>query len=254
MQDNPHFVKYRRIPHLDEVPCILDNLVEVYEKVDGGNVQIRKINGRILSGSRAHFLTREKFFSQEWFKDFNKWALGNYSFYNLLEDLVIYGEWTSKHTLEYKPEFTNKFFMIDLFDLGSKRFIPYEKAREILKDMEIENLIYLEVLFKGKTDFNELTKMIEGSKYRYGNKEGLVIKNYNLQEFAKLWTSSVKRKGVVNVSDVKNVILGLKDSQKRVNKETVIQELELELKRSNRRVSSFAIESEVDYYFENSDN
>ena len=237
------FVKYKRIPHLEEIPYILDKPVEVYEKMDGGNSQVRKINGRVICGSRANFLTKEKFFSQEWFKDFQKWALGNYSFYNLLEDLIIYGEWTSKHTLDYKPEFTNKFFMIDLFDLNSKRFIPYEKAREILSDLEIQNLIYLPILFKGKIDFDELTKMLGGSEYRYGDREGLIIKNYDSQEFAKLWTSSIKRKGIISLSDIESIALGIKDSGK---------EIERDFKRSNRQVSSILIKDSVEEYLKKS--
>ena len=45
MEDNK-YVKYKRIPHLEEIPHILDNPVKVYEKIDGGNCQIRKIEGR----------------------------------------------------------------------------------------------------------------------------------------------------------------------------------------------------------------
>ena len=254
MEENKFF-KYKRIPHLDEVLHILDKPVQVYEKIDGGNAQVRKINGRVICGSRAHFLTREKFFRQEWFKDFQRWTLRNYTFYNLLEDLIVYGEWSSKHVLDYKSEFTNKFFMTDVLDLNYKRFIPYEEAKEILFDLKIENLLYLTPLSKGKTNFEQLVKMLEKSEYSNGDREGLVIKNYDSQEFAKLWTSSIKRKGIITVSDIENIILGFKDSGKEIEKEKVIKGLEKDFRRSNRGVSHSAIEKKVDEYFENfSDN
>ena len=196
MADKTHFVKYQRIPHFDEVPRILDNPVEVYEKIDGGNVQVRKIDGRILCGSRAHFLTKEKLFNQQWFKDFQKWALGNSGFYNLPDNLIVYGEWTARHTLSYKPEFTDRFFMIDVLDLNPNLFVPYSDSKQILSDLGIDDLIYLKTLSKGKISREQLVKLLGESEYRYGDREGLVLKNYDSQEFAKLWTSSVRKKGL----------------------------------------------------------
>ncbi|MDO8529012.1 MAG: RNA ligase family protein [Nanoarchaeota archaeon] len=255
MTDN-QFIKYQRIPHLEEVPHILDNPVEIYEKIDGGNAQVRKIGGRIFCGSRAHFLTREKLFTQEWFKDFQKWALGNQSFYGLLEDLVIYGEWTAKHTLTYKPEFTNRFFLLDVLDLNSRRFIPYAEARQILSDLGIENLLYLENLSEGKVSREQLVKMLTGNEYRYsGEREGLVVKNYELQEFAKLRASSIRRKGIITASDIGNIIHGLKDSGKDITENRVVDELELDFRRSNRQVPLSVIQSSVSNYFKkNPDN
>lgn len=251
---NNRFVKYHRIPHLDEVPRILDIPVEVYEKIDGGNAQVRQIDGRLFCGSRAHFLTREKSFGQAWFRDFQKWALGNYSFYNLVEDLIIYGEWTAKHTLSYKPEFTNKFFMIDVLDLSSQKFIPYENSRQILSDLEIKDLIYLPNLSNGKTNQEKLEKMLNGSEYRYGDKEGLVIKSYDSQEFAKLWTSSVKRKGVITPSDIESIVFTLGDSNVEITRENLIDELERDFRRSNRQVPLSAIKSAVENYLDKLSN
>ncbi len=248
MEEN-RFVKYKRIPHLEEIPHILDNPVKVYEKIDGGNCQIRKINYRVLCGTRAHFLTREEFFTEDWFKDFQKWALKDYRFYNLPENLIIYGEWTSKHTLDYKPEFTNKFFLLDVFDLETHGFIPYNEGKERLLDLNIEGPLYLPTIFSGKTDIEQLKKMLEHSEYKNGDKEGLVIKNYNMQEFAKLWTSSIKRKGIVTQSDVQNVFLSLKDEGKSVNRKILLRQLESDLRRSKRNVPAKEIERVVEQFY-----
>jgi len=70
-----------------------------------------------------------------------------------------------------------------------------------------------------------------------------------------LWTSSIKRKGIITVSDIENIILGFKDLGKEIEKEKVIKGLEKDFRRSNRGVSHSAIEKKVDEYFENfSDN
>ena len=125
MESIDEFIKYPRIPHLVEIPRLLNHPVEVYEKLDGGNVQVRKINGRVVCGCRAHYLGNPKYFRQEWFKDFQKWTFSNYSFYEIPENVIIYGEWLSRHTLDYKSEFTNRFFLIDLLDFDEGAFIEY---------------------------------------------------------------------------------------------------------------------------------
>ena len=43
----PPFVKYERIPHLDEVPHILDRDVFVFEKLDG-MFRLENIKGEFL--------------------------------------------------------------------------------------------------------------------------------------------------------------------------------------------------------------
>jgi len=86
----PDFIKYGRIPHIMEVPELLDNNVEVYEKLDGGNSQVRIFKNRILAGNRSKFLTdKDRRFS--WFQDFKKEAMSNYSLYYLSENLIVYG-------------------------------------------------------------------------------------------------------------------------------------------------------------------
>lgn len=248
MEENS-FVKYRRIPHLEEIPRILDNSVKVYEKIDGGNCQIRKINGRVMCGSRAHFLVREELFSQDWFKDFQKWALKDYRFYDLPENLVVYGEWSSKHILSYNPDFTNKFFLLDVFDLDKEKFLFYNEGRDKLLNLKIEGPLYLRTLFSGKIDMEQLKKMVDKSDYRYGDKEGLVIKDYNSQEFAKLWTSTVKRKGIVTQTDVRSIFLSLKEEGIHITRAKLLRQLESDLKKSGRGVPLKEIEKAVDGFY-----
>ena len=202
MNSNPTFLKYPEIPHLMEVPDILDeDCLEVYEKLDGGNSQVRVYGGRIFTGSRANFLNREEYFRFDWFKDFNSWAKSNYSFYNLPENLIVYGEFLSPHTLKYKPEFTNKFFLIDAYDLSQRKFIPYEVAKRGLEDdLGVKEVLFLDALIRGRISMAKIKKLaMDESQYSNYGREGIVIKNYNGQKFAKLWRTSVDptKKGVI---------------------------------------------------------
>ena len=249
MKNNyPSFVKYRKIPHLAEALDLLDNKIEVYEKLDGGNTQIRKYKGRVLCGNRSGFLKNPKYFTQDWFKSFQDWALSNYSFYNLPENLIVYGEWLAKHTLDYYPQFTDNFFLIDVFDLDSKRFIPYENAVELLNDLNVKKVNFLEILAAGRFNFEDLEELICGSKYRNGDKEGIVIKNYPLQRFAKLWASSVKQKTVTE-QDISRIVCSLKDEKKRISVYLVYKELLLDLHRSKfKDIEEEKIKRKVEEY------
>ncbi len=212
----PVFVKYPEIPHLTQVPEILDSdSLEVYEKLDGGNTQVRTHNRRIITGSRANFLSREEYFRFPWFGDFNKWAKSDYSFHNLPENLIIYGEFLSPHTLRYKPEFESRFFLIDLYDLNNEEFIPYESARKRLEDdLEIKSILFLEALAKGKQSMAKIKELAMGeSQYSDYGREGVVIKDYCHHRFAKLWRTSVNhsRKGLL--VEINKTILSLQHTK-----------------------------------------
>ncbi len=212
----PVFVKYPEIPHLTQVLKILDSdSLEVYEKLDGGNTQVRTHNGRIITGSRANFLSREEYFMFPWFRKFNNWAKSDYSFHNLPENLIIYGEFLSPHTLKYKPEFESRFFLIDLYDLNTGKFIPYESARKRLEDdLEIKNILFLETLAKGKQSMARIKELAIGkSHYSDYGREGVVIKDYHHQKFAKLWRTSVDHSEKGLLEEIKKTILSLQNTK-----------------------------------------
>ena len=209
------FLKYQEIPHLMADLSILDSdNLQVFEKLDGGNSQVRVFQGNILTGSRANFLTREERFRFDWFRDFNNWAKSNHSFYNLPEDLIVYGEFTSFHTLAYRPEFTNRFFLIDVYDTHDKRFIPYAQARKKLEgSLGIRDVLFLDSLKEGRLSLEELKDLATGeSQYSAYGREGIVVKDYNAQRFAKLWrTSANPTKGGL-IEEIRKTILSLKTS------------------------------------------
>ena len=218
MNPDPEFVKYPEIPHLNEISEILDSEnLQVFEKLDGGNSQVRTIKGRIFTGSRANFLNREEHFHFPWFKDFNRWAKSNYSFYNLPEHLIVYGEFMSPHNLTYKREFTNKFFMIDVYDTSQKQFIPYNPARDMLEQIGIEGVLFLESLKEGKLGMEGTRKLaLDESRYSFYGREGIVIKDYDAQRFAKFWRTSANPTKEGLIDEIKKTVMSLKMTEESV--------------------------------------
>ncbi len=242
MKSEPEFVKYPEIPHLMEVPEILDSdSLQIFEKLDGGNSQVRVLAGRIFTGSRANFLNREEHFRFDWFKDFNRQTQSNYSFYNLPENLIVYGEFLSPHTLRYKPEFENKFFLIDVYDISQRKFVPYEVARKGLKELGVEGISFLEILANGKLSFEDVKKLALGeSRYSDYGREGVVVKDYHHQKFAKLWRTSADPSKEGLIEEINKTILSLQHTQPNLKPGHLSLMVYEELQRSGRRNTSLA--------------
>ena len=211
--NDPVFIKYPEIPHLAETPEILDGKnVEIFEKIDGGNCQVRISNGRLFCGSRANFLKRTEHFRFDWFKDFNKWAMSNQSLHNLPENLIIYGEFSSPHTIFYNSESTNRFFLIDIYNISNGKFLPYEESKSLLETkLFVEDILFLDILAKGKISLESVKYLATGkSRYSHGDREGVVIKDYKKQKFAKLWRTSVNQTREGLTDEIRKTIQSLK--------------------------------------------
>ncbi len=243
------FLKYPRMQHLAEALDILDNNVNVFEKMDGGNSQVRKIKGRIICGSRARFLLRERDLAQPWFKNFQRWALSNYSFYNLPENLVVYGEWLSRHTIDYNPEFIDKFFLIDLYNINKKMFLHYDEAKQTVEDLEIEDVLTLNELARGMVTKNQLEKLALGkSDYSDGSREGVVIKDYENQRFVKLWRSTIELPYTSVIEEIDRIVNSLQDQRKSFSRSDLYRIVYWELRRSDKTIPFQHIRELIDKY------
>ncbi len=192
MQDHS-FVKFPKIPHLSSCMDILDHSVEVYEKIDGGNSQICCRYFRVLAGNRSHVINPKRDLAF-WFKDFNTWAQKNFSLYSLPERFVLFGEWVDKKSninYPYRENVQGKFFVLDAYDSDTDTTLDYDATRRLLGDCGVTGVDFLPLLFRGKTNYGSLAKRCMSSGYRDGPAEGVVIKDYSSQRFAKLWTKHV---------------------------------------------------------------
>ena len=220
------FVKYPKIPHLGESLDILNNPVRVYEKLDGGNAQIKKEGYRVFAGNRSHFLNDRRDKSL-WFLEFNKWVQRNLSFMNLPEDFVLYGEWISLRSnlnFPYEQSTRNRFFFLDLFSVLDNTFVDYKDAVEIVSDWNIRGLDFLRCLKSGEISYEELTELCKKSDYRDGTAEGVVVKDYDKQKFAKLLTKHALNQPL-DCRDVRRAITVLIERDEKPTLEKVVQEL-----------------------------
>ncbi len=178
------FVKYPDVIAAESDYSILDNPVKVFEKVDGGNCQFRKIDGILKGGNRSGFLDNKKL-GNFWFLGFHNWLYSNISLTAVPEHYVFFGEWTAKHAIEYLPEFTDKFFLVDVLDLETGKIVDYKESATLVNRYSLADINVLRTLKDGKASKGEIDEMMAGSDYYSGNKEGLVVKDYENQRFMK---------------------------------------------------------------------
>jgi len=253
----PDFVKYPRIPHLYEASDLLDNPVSVFEKMDGGNSQIRKSEGRIFTGSRARFLS-ERRDKNAWFPNFLSFVMKNPTFYNLPENLIIFTEWLSQHTLDYTPQSRNQAYLLDVYDTKEMRFLPYQEGLELLTSLGIKGVNFLKPIFSNrKVGVSELKEVLldRDSDYRNPGKkmEGVVLKDYSSQRFAKFWRrSAMKRVDYIDEDDLRRAVFGLVDEDKPIRYDLVLGKIEENLYEEQRGVDEEIIETFLKMFFDDS--
>jgi ATP-dependent RNA circularization protein (DNA/RNA ligase family) len=180
------YVKYPSIPLLDSCPEILEGPVKVFEKLDGGNCQISISEGKLIPGSRSRPISGNRIQKVSWFGDFTKWVYSSPQLYNLDENQVLFGEWLSFHNVDYNPEKIDQFYLFDVYDRKTGQFLDYPRGLESLEAREID-LNCLETLTEGTISLDDLKQVLaRESEYRDSFMEGVVVKNYEQQKFAKL--------------------------------------------------------------------
>lgn len=190
--DLPEFVKYPKIHYIEEASNIYGHEGYVFEKIDGSLTQVRKTeSGRIVGGSRANYLIGKKAKKSRWMRDFSKWMHNSPSLYNLPNDMIIYGEWLNPISVEYNKENEDKFYFIDLaiVDDGKPLFYDYDEAVSYLNLWGLEDIVVLEPIQKGFFDAPSMKEIMQNYGGKLGDEfEGLVLKNYATEEFAKILT------------------------------------------------------------------
>jgi len=100
-------------------------------------------------------------------------------------NLYYYGESLQKHTISYDdiPGFVG----FDILDINDDKFLDWNITKRLFKNM---NLSFINVICELSTDkeitIDYLKSLYEKSAYKEGSAEGIVIKNYDKQLFAKI--------------------------------------------------------------------
>ena len=190
----PDFVKYPKIPYVEESTNIFGHQGYVFEKIDGSLSQVRRWDNQVLGGSKANFLTGRAISRSDWMSNFLGWMYGNDSLSNLPKGLIMYGEWVGEPlgVKHYDEKNRNQFYFIDLsyIEDGKPVFYDYDEAVGYLDTWGIKGVRILPPIEKAEAGFfsKELVRCLtRDTRSKLGDCEieGVVLKNYRIQEFGK---------------------------------------------------------------------
>ena len=202
------FIKY---PHLEKLGNIEVENIElgetyVFPKIDGTNASIWNVDGTLFGGSRSRILTFESdnagflntLLRTEYGKPYR-------DFLYMYPNLRLYGEWLVPHTLTgYREDAWRKFYVFDVLDQDTGKFIPYEAYRPLVDDAGLDFIPSYKKVRNG--DASMYLKEARDIRYLLKDEqehgEGVVIKNYDYtnkfgrQTWAKLVLTEFKEKHV----------------------------------------------------------
>lgn len=180
------FTRYMHVERInsEEINGILEGNVYVFPKIDGSNGSIWLEDGKVCCGSRNHVLTKDwnngKFYQH---------ATENPKYANYLSEHpnhILYGEWMIPHTIKsYDMKMWNRFYVFDVYDCETGKFIPFSEYESVLKEYDI---LYLEpmVILSNPTMEGVASYAPKNTFMMTGDSigEGIVFKNY---EYSNPW-------------------------------------------------------------------
>lgn len=238
--------EFLRYPHLErfgnlEVEGIEIGETYVFPKIDGTNASMWLTPDKdFCYGSRNRQLSLGKDnagFMAAMQTDYSD----NYrSYLSSNPNHVLYGEWLVPHTLKgYRDDAWNKFYVFDVFNKETGKFIPYDDYSQNLQGMDYVPC-YRKVRNGNYEMFQRIAKEVRfllQDSQEFG--EGIVIKNYGYQNkfhrttWAKLVLSEFKEENlkafgpdVLGTISVEEVLVDKLVTKTLVNKE--YQKLEVE--------------------------
>jgi len=186
------YPKVFRVGHKNTQGIFNKGIIVVEEKLDGANVRWMYDTSRSLFrfGSRKVELTEAKDPGQ--FRKFVEWLNEHISFSDLEEDHIYFAEYMIPHTIQYDWDKTPLIIGFDVYNCNTEKFIPLDEAIELFKNIKVPFVPVID-----QRPFYEITpdyldKVIPQSKYYNGTAEGVVFKNYETQQLAKLIAEGFK--------------------------------------------------------------
>lgn len=148
----------------------IGDMIVVQEKLDGANASFEKDGDHIKAYSRNKELD-----SENTLNGFYSYVLQNVDIDLLNEDYIYYGEWLTRHKIDYK-ENLNTFFLFDVFDKNSGRYLNLVKVEKIAEQIKVKTV---PVFYYGKfKSFKDIYKFVGKSLLNKNEDgEGVVLKN-----------------------------------------------------------------------------
>lgn len=155
----------------EETDNILDGPVIVQEKVDGANISIFELDGKLRCGTRTRMLPEDESFNG--FQEAVKSNLNLAMYFSRNPDHILYGEWLVKHTITYPDEAYRKIYLFDIYNRVTKEWLPQETVRA---EAEFLGLEYPNIFAQGVLT-EEVIKEFVGKSHIAPAGEGVVIKH-----------------------------------------------------------------------------
>lgn len=187
------YVKIKRFGHEDNVDILAEDsdIIYIESKMDGANTRMAIIDDKLHYGTRNQELTDADENSKKPWKEFIEFAESVKD--NLRPNYIYYMEYMIPHTIRYDFKRMPRFLGFDIYDLKINKFILPEEAIKMFKEIGVEFVPIVQVGTAKEIKEVPLDEsIIPQSKYYNGKDEGVVIKNYNKQIFAKIVRSEFK--------------------------------------------------------------
>ncbi len=155
----------------------------IYEKLDGGNVSIRRDGHKVVPWSRGGPLGRaDKYF----FPAFRHFVFDLLApeIYDLPEHLIPCGEFLHPGYghIPYDLEYLNKFFLIGVYNTATNSFLHPEERQRVLEDVNLASrLPSVPLLRQKKISAKIVARLVQRSFLYDGPCEGVVIHEYGAQ-------------------------------------------------------------------------
>lgn len=177
MSDYKAYPKIHRLGK-EEVEDILIGKVSVQEKVDGANISIFQLDGKLRCGTRTRMLPEDESFNgfQEAVQSNGALAM----WFSRNPECILYGEWLVKHTITYPDAAYRKIYLFDILDTTTGE---WWKQEDVKAEAEFLGLEYPQMFAENKQLTTEEIKEFVGKSFIEGaaSGEGVVIKNPNFK-------------------------------------------------------------------------
>lgn len=145
----------------------------IQEKLDGANGSFKLEEGEIVAFSRNERLTEQN--NLQGFYEWTQTLDAN----QLRSDVVYFGEWLTKHKINY-GDLTKQFFLFDLYDIEKEKYIHFT---EVKKEAERLGLNMIPVFYEGEyQSLEHLESFIGQTALGVKKGEGIIVKNVDYQD------------------------------------------------------------------------
>lgn len=189
------FIKYPKIKILgdDENRGIFESHITIEEKIDCANFRTMVTKDKIIMGSRGRELNEagEKQFTRCMVHIRERLGYNQHMIDNLLEKygtFILFGECITRHTIGYDFENMPPFIGFDVYTENG--FLDREEKVKVFENLGLD---VVKLIYEGEYTGKKLLE-IPQSVYYNGKSEGIVIKNFTTQQFAKIVDSKFKEK------------------------------------------------------------